>query len=385
MSEDRFNPWLHRYYERFSPRGEVGGLNSVAFLIGSPDISGGTYVIFQHALWLKEHGVGVTIVPLFPLESAAADWHPALSELEFASFEEVAGNRFDLAIATWWRTVYELPRLRFRHAAYFVQSMEPRLEVEHSPAETGLAELTYTFGLPMITIALWMQAYLAFQHQAPSFLVRNGIDKDLFSPDGPAESPRSEGRFRLLVEGAVEPEMKGVKRAIQLAKEAGCEEVWLLTPSDIDGFEEADRVFSRLSVDQLGTIYRSCDALLKLSEVEGMYGPPLEMFHCGGTLITNDVTGHDEFVTHESNGIVVPMGDDDATISAIERLRTEPGLREALMEGASSTASEWPSWEQSSRDFGRVLSVIARQPAQDLSPLCRELLGAARLDETLRP
>ena len=51
-------------------------------------------------------------------------------------------------------------------------------------------------------------------------------------------------------------------------------------------------------------IYRSCDVIVKLSYVEGMFGPPLEMFHCGGTSIVYDVTGHDEYIVHGKNGLV---------------------------------------------------------------------------------
>ena len=41
-------------------------------------------MIFEHAMYAHRHGVDVTIVPLFPLDVAAKDWHPALSELQFA-------------------------------------------------------------------------------------------------------------------------------------------------------------------------------------------------------------------------------------------------------------------------------------------------------------
>ena len=67
----------------------------------------------------------------------------------------------------------------------------------------------------------------------------------------------------------------------------------------------ADRVFERVAVESTPVIYRSCDVLVKLSQVEGMYGPPLEMFHCGGTVVTYDVTGHEEYVEHGVNGLVV--------------------------------------------------------------------------------
>ena len=202
-SERRFNPWLYQYYERFTVKDVKESLDSVAFVIGSPDISGGTYVIFEHALWLKRQGVEVAIVSMYPKDVAAENWHPALSELNFMSVEKAAPHRFDVAVATWWLTVYQLPHLRFRHPVYFVQSMEARHEVDYDKSVTGLAELTYSFGIPAITIATWMQAYLAFQHDAPSFIARNGIDKSRYSTEGPVVAPRLEHGLRVLIEGPV--------------------------------------------------------------------------------------------------------------------------------------------------------------------------------------
>jgi len=379
-----FNPWLHEYYSRYTaPRQNPAGM-SVAILIGSADISGGTYVIFEHALWLQRHGARVTIITLFPL-SAAARWHPALDELRFATMDEVAGHEsFDVAVATWWRTIFELPRLRFRHAVYFVQSAEPRFYADnHERPAAGIAELTYTFGLPVITIATWLQMYLAFEHAAPSFLCRNGIDKSRYSPVGPALSPRIPGQLRVLVEGAIDVPMKGVMQAIQLARESGADEVWLLTPSQVTEVDGCDRVISRVPADQTGPVYRSCDVLLKLSHVEGMFGPPLEMFHCGGTVVTYNVTGADEYVEHEVNGLVAPMGDTEGIVADLRRLRQHPELLESLRAAALETARLWPDWETSSREFGRILHAISRQRPIDNLRTMMTIAGAHQIHESV--
>lgn len=377
MGERRFNPWLHNHYRRFTtaPRGE--GSPSVVFLVGSADISGGTYVIFEHALWLQRHGWEVAVTTMFPLDTVKAGWHPALEQLRFLSWEEAAERRFDIAIATWWPTVMELPRLRFRHAVYFVQSAEPRFYADGvDAASTGIAELTYTFGLPVITIASWLQVYLAFQHDAPSFLVRNGIDKSRYRTSGPTAATPADDRLRVLIEGPVGVPMKGVDEAIEVARRAACDEVWLLTSSDLSSYPGVDRVFSRIPADQTGEVYRSCQVLLKLSQVEGMYGPPLEMFHCGGTVVTYDVTGHDEYVEDGVNGLVVPMDDTDAAVAALERLREDPQLLTELRKGAVETARRWPDWAQSSAEFGRFLHAINKQPARDLMPTLLAISGA---------
>lgn len=68
-------------------------------------------------------------------------------------------------------------------------------------------------------------------------------------------------------------------------------------------------------------IYRSCDVIVKLSYIEGMFGPPLEMFHCGGTAIVYDVTGHDEYIVHEKNALVVKTDDDKQVINYIKWIK----------------------------------------------------------------
>jgi hypothetical protein len=95
----------------------------LCILMGSANISGGSYVIFQHALAAMEAGHEVTVVTLEPVSAVPVIWHPALETLTFASFEEVADETFDLAVATWRKTIYEMHRINARQYAYFVQSI----------------------------------------------------------------------------------------------------------------------------------------------------------------------------------------------------------------------------------------------------------------------
>ena len=95
----------------------------LGFVIGSADISGGTNVIFQHALFAAEQGWDIAIIHLFPLPRAERPWHPALRVLRFIPIERATYEHFDLLLATWWLTVYWLSELKARQYSYFVQSM----------------------------------------------------------------------------------------------------------------------------------------------------------------------------------------------------------------------------------------------------------------------
>jgi hypothetical protein len=116
-------------------------------------------------------------------------------------------------------------------------------------------------------------------------------------------------------------------------------------------------------------IYRSCDILVKLSTVEGMFGPPLEIFHCGGTAIVFDVTGHDEYIIDGVNACVISRGDADRVVSRLQRLLSDRDTLSQLQQGALQTAAAWPSWEASSAQFHQWVAGCLQGSAPDRSVL----------------
>ena len=331
----------------------------IAFFIGSVDISGGTYVIYQHALYAKRAGHEVTVVVLYPYDSSQMQWHPACKELHFIPLNEAAGKHFDLAIATWWKTATELHAIDADRYAYFVQSIESRFYPEIEAPLRGLVNRTYDLGLPTITEATWIKEHLYSIHNNDPFLARNGIRKDIYSPVGTTiNSDRS--RLRVLVEGPFGVSFKNVGTSLRLARQSKAASTWLLTSTNMRSwYPGVQQVFSRVPIGKVSEIYRSCDVLLKLSTVEGMFGPPLEMFHCGGTAIVYDVSGHDEYIRDGVNGIVIKSGDEKSVIGAINALAEDGFLLSTLRKGALETAEAWPDWNQSSRLFLSFLDAIA--------------------------
>lgn len=342
----------------------------ICFIIGSAHISGGTAVIFQHALHLKGQGYDVTIVPILdPHDPLHLNWHPATKILSFKSFAEASGIVFDLVIATWWRSVYELPRVCGHQYAYFVQSIETWFAPPGMIVLRNLIDATYPLALPIITEAKWIREYLECEYGHSAYLVPNGVSKDIYQLQGPVISPRRNGRLRLLVEGSLEADFKNVPRTIALARRSNADEIWLLTPSHVKSYPGIDRVFSRVSIEQTAEIYRSCDAIVKLSYVEGMFGPPLEMFCCGGTAIVYDVTGHDEYICHGKNAIVIRTDDEERVVQAIDRLKRDSAELARLKSGALRTAAQWPNWAAASPLFVSAVEEIVSLPPVDQQTL----------------
>lgn len=332
--------------------------------LGSAAVGGGTYVIFQHAVYAHEHGEEVTILTERPVNREELFWHEDAGKLVWKTIGEAAEDIYDVVICTWWRLVYEAYRIKAKRYLYFVQSVESRFYTESEKPLRQLAEATYMLPMEMITEATWIRDYLHEHYNKNPVLVHNGIRKDVYCEDGICTASREPGRLRVLVEGPVDVDFKNVPRTIALCRESAADEIWLLTASGIDEYPGVDRVFSRVPIHETPPIYRSCDVIVKLSYVEGMFGPPLEMFHCGGTAVTYDVTGYDEYIIDGYNGLVIHRDDEAAVVEAINRLKTEGGLLERLKAGALETAGRWIDWDTSSQRFCQAVSDFCKEKAK---------------------
>ncbi|WP_227459044.1 glycosyltransferase family 4 protein [Cupriavidus pauculus] len=352
----------------------------IAFFLGSVDISGGSYVIYQHALYAHRQGHDVTIVAQYVYQPHQLTWHSATRELTIVHVDQLDPmHEFDLAVATWWKTATELHRLKAQQYAYFVQSIESRFYGEGEVPLRGLVDSTYRLPLPGVTEATWIQEYLATHYGHAYQLARNGIRKDLYREDGPAAVPRlPRGELRVLVEGPFGVFFKNVGRSLKLMRKARPSETWLLTSSEVSWYPNVDRLFSRVPIERVAEIYRSCDVIVKLSYVEGMFGPPLEMFHCGGTAVVYDVTGHDEYIVDQRNALVVARDDEQGVVDAVQRLQENPDLLASLKQGARETADAWPDWDTSSREFLEVLTAFMDAPRVNRSAI--ESLNRSAMD-----
>ena len=285
-----------------------------------------------------------------------------------------------------------LPHVPARRYAYFCQSIESRFFSEREPDAQVLAEYTYRQPLSVVTEASWIAAHLRELYGREVTVVRNGMDRAIFRPDGEAVAPRLATGLRVLVEGALRVPFKRVEQTVEWCRAAGVAEIWLLTPTVCSEFPGVQRVFSQVPMPEVGRVMRSCDVLVKLSTVEGMFGPPLEMMHCGGTAITTDVTGHEEYMRHGENGFVVRRGEESQVIPLLRALARDRGLLERLQAGARRTAEQWPDWQQAVAEMERfVASVCEEQLSTDaIERQMLEHLGAALrlagpLQATIRP
>lgn len=329
-------------------------------------ISGGTYVIVQHAAYLHDHSYDVTLAVQEPFTAQTLAWHDYTARLRFVPIDVAKSEKFDLVIATWWKTALELQDFIAPRYAYFVQSIESRFYPESEVSLRALVDFTYRLPVAYATEATWIRDHLKTNYGHNVSLVRNGIRKDVYRATGPVMAPRDRKRQpRVLVEGNFGVSFKNTALGVRLAREADAKDIWLLTGTPVKWVPGVSRVFSRVPMNLTPEIYRSCDILVKLSTVEGMFGPPLEIFHCGGTAIVFDVTGHDEYIVDGQNACVVRRGEMDSVVTTLRRLLNDRAELARLQAGALKTAEAWVSWDESSSAFRNWVDVSLDGPTVD--------------------
>jgi glycosyltransferase involved in cell wall biosynthesis len=225
----------------------------------------------------------------------------------------------------------------------------------------------------VITEARWIAETLeALAPERRCLLVRNGVAKEVFTPPD-APPVRIDGPLRILVEGPVNSWFKGVPEALAAARAmTEPHHVTAVTPQGA-ALKGPDSAIGPLSQAELANAYADADVVLKLSRVEGMFGPPLEGFHKGATCVVSPVTGHDEYVVHGENGLVVDWDDPAGTARALDLVARDRALLHRLRCGALATARSWPSWEQQGQVMAAALLALRREPGADTRRAGRRL------------
>lgn len=238
-------------------------------IIAYKALSGGVIVIFEHAYYLTlRNQYEVFLIFDTEVKDQDVSWFDRATTLNKISFEEAKNIHFDVVIATFWKSCYEIAELKSNSYLYFNQSVESKF-YKDNPHKAALAEATYLLGLPIITEATWIKNYLNEYYHIDAELAKNGINKEVFFVQQEKEKNRP---FRVLVEGPLDVDFKNVNRTLEICKQSKADEIWLLTSTETDQIEGVHQVFSKIPIHKVQEVYNSCDVLVKLSKVEGMFG-----------------------------------------------------------------------------------------------------------------
>jgi glycosyltransferase involved in cell wall biosynthesis len=120
------------------------------------------------------------------------------------------------------------------------------------------------------------------------------------------------------------------------------------------GLDGRVRFLGPLERKDVLTLFRAADASILSSSWENFPHTVVEALAVGTPAISTSVGGVAELIRDGENGLLVPVGDEDALAAAIGRLVAEPGLRDRLAAAAA------PSVEHlgSERVYGRLEAIL---------------------------
>jgi glycosyltransferase involved in cell wall biosynthesis len=331
----------------------------VCFLIQEFGRSGGASMIVRYAQAMEGAELVVT-------DPRAGDLPAEHAGVPVRSLADAAGEQYDVAIATWWKTATSLWEVDAARRLVFLQSIESRFYEERWFYERFAAEQVLALPVGFVVVSGWMRDVLAeLRPDAACEVVRYGIDKAVFTPRATAPA---DGPLRVLIEGQPSIWFKGVHEAVAAVgamSEPAEATVVAADPSAADGLGGV-RVTGHLDPAGMAALYAEHDVVLKLSRVESFGLAPMEAFHVGVPAVVAPYTGHEEYLEHGRNGLLVGHDDLPGTARALDRLARDRGLLARLGEGALATAAGWPSADDAKSSFARAVSELAAGPEPDV-------------------
>lgn len=331
----------------------VVGNKNIYFLVPGVNISGGIAVIFQHANRLVEKGYKVKLLSLSNTNDSS--WFPN-QNVEILPYKEtrhiLKSGEVYILIATAYSTAFTVAMTKAKRKIYFVQSDESRFFPE-DPELCEIIKESYDLPMEYMTEAKWIKDWLKKEHGHDAYYVPNGIDTEVFKRVDPIE-PKGR-KPRILIEGSVSVPFKGMDDAYAAVKDIDCE-LWIVSNNGKPkkGWKY-DRFFESVPFGKMNEIYSSCDIFLKMSRIEGFFGPPMEAMACGCAVVVGKVTGYDEYIVNEKNALVVEQGDVEAAKYAIQRLIKDSDLKNKIIEGGYETVKDW-SWDRSIKLLEEIIA-----------------------------
>ena len=331
---------------------------NVLYVIPGTTNSGGVYVALQHVNHLKAIGVDVYLYSLD--DKRKIEWFD--NNVHIYTSEDlwmVMTRKWDVVVATQFGTArFVMESLTADRKIYFVQSDERRFTLRQSDMSLCVASYNIA-GFEYMTEARWIVQWLKDEFNHDCFYVPNGVDHDIFyrlnaTERSTFELKRPRRRKRVLLEGAINNPEKGMLDAYNAVKDLDVD-LWIVSGDGVPPDDwKYDQFFQSVPIVKMREIYGQCDLFVKMSRVEGFFGPPLEAMACGLPVIVGKCTGYDEYIVDGKNALVVETGDVTSARLQVQKLLEDDGLRLSLVQEGLRTASKW-TWAKSFEALESIL------------------------------
>jgi glycosyltransferase involved in cell wall biosynthesis len=301
----------------------------VRYLLEGMTLYGGVKVVLQHVRALRRRGIDALALSLEPV----SDWFPQATRYarQVPSFAPEHVAPADIVIGTMWRTVPAACAVPGATPFHFCQCYEGLYE----GARDSWPEIEAAYRLPAKKLAAspHLAAIIEERTGQPAAWIPQPFEPDLFCP--PGQERGDSGPLRVLLAGHFTLDIKGVEWAMRalrpLRGEArGLQLVRLSIEATGDerALWPAAEFHLHVSPLEVPEILRGVDLYVgPSSEVEGFGLPALEAMGCGRACVLSDIGATRALDPRDEASIKFPVGNEEALLGAVRKLRDEPAHR----------------------------------------------------------
>jgi glycosyltransferase involved in cell wall biosynthesis len=312
----------------------------IVYILNGTALYGGVKVVFQHVEALRALGYDAEVVSPEPTPA----WYPGAGRLhrQVAELTPEAIGKADVVVATIYHTVPVAERVEGAVVAHLCQCYEG----DYEPIRDQWPEIHALYGKPTVKLAVspHLARIIEERYGQPCHWIPQPLETGRFVP--PAVERNDASRFRVMVAGRWDLDVKGVERAVRglalLRGESPEIELVRLTqeafPEEL-AFWPGVEMHAGIDPSRVPELMQSIDLYVSMSgEVEGFGLPTIEAMSCGRPVVVSDIGANRALDPDQRASVRVPAGDLEALASAVRLLRDDPARRKAMGEEARRIA-----------------------------------------------
>jgi len=335
---------------------------------------GGVKVVHEYANRLAQRGHKITLVYPTQLQT---NFRYCLKKVLVNQYDKITGNKHELyytpvpevtvlvvknisdkyipdadaIIAVGWQMAGAVANLSpaCGKKYYLLQSLETYF--------SNVKEILQTYHLPLKKIAIsnWIIKEINALNETALGPLGNAINTNEFY----IESDNNDRPFDVMVIYH-SSKIKGAKDALKVLRNLKSKNPKLTTVlvaprKPIHHIPKWISVNIKPDIDTLRTLYNSSKVFLHTSHWEGWGLPVMEAMACGCAVVAYANKGVSEFLEHNKNALMAPVGSTIALISNISRSLENNQFRNLLVENGLNTIEKY-TWNNCINKFEYILS-----------------------------
>lgn len=122
----------------------------------------------------------------------------------------------------------------------------------------------------------------------------------------------------------------------------------------------SDRIIIKnwMSKDELLKEYQNADCFINASFIEGLSNSNIEAMSCGLAILASDVTGNNDLIQNNINGLLFSLSEEDSLYNAMKKIILNKELLVTLKQKSRETVCKYYTWEVSALQYIKLLEDI---------------------------